>query len=82
LPAKYAKRREKRNPPLSRLFANFAGKLFSAFSAVSALRILPGRQDAASTLAEPDPSKPVAFAKAFHDHLVTVFEKASLLAGW
>ncbi len=36
----------------------------------------------AAAFTEANTAKAFAFAKTFHDHLVSVFEKSALLAGW
>ncbi len=76
-------RREKRSFPFAsiRVFRGQPFQFASAVSAISAFKCLFRREDTPAAFAKPDSPKAFAFAKAFHDHLVAVFEKAPLLAG-
>src|SRR5215203_5250719 len=61
--------------------AGLAMLAIAHFTSVCAVaKFLFRRNDAPAAFAEPDPSKAFAFAEAFHDYLVTVFEKTSLFS--
>jgi hypothetical protein len=55
---------------------------FRVLSRISRAIFLLSRENSSATFTKADASEAFAFAEAFHDDLVAVFEKAPLFAGW